>query len=108
MLANLLQSTRIVSCTSLTLGHPSPRPCAHSICICPGHRFDGVWHADQPRCGSYSEVLPAPPGSAGALPNVELADAAAVLREATAAAAASAAAAQAVAAAAALPVTEAM
>jgi hypothetical protein len=59
-----------------------------------GRRYDGVWDNDLPRCGSYSEVAPAPPGSRGSLPTVELARADGVLREAADAAVAAARAAE--------------
>lgn len=39
-----------------------------------GKRFDGVWHNDVPRCGTYSEIHAPPPGSNGSLPPIELAN----------------------------------
>lgn len=48
-----------------------------------GRRFDGVWHNDTPKCGSYSEIEPAAPGAAGAIPNIELANLVGVLQQAT-------------------------
>lgn len=62
----------------------------HSYSGTPGHapRYDGVWDRDVPRAGSYSETRPAPPGSLGSIPSVELARPDAVLADASAAAAA--------------------
>lgn len=37
-------------------------------------RYDGVWMQDRPRCGQYSEIQDTGPGSASALPVLELAD----------------------------------
>lgn len=45
-------------------------------------RYDGVWHQGSAKCGSYSEVHPAPPGARGALPNLELCDPGLVLAQA--------------------------
>lgn len=47
-------------------------------------RYDGVWCNGIAKAGSYSEVAPAPPGAPGALPNLELAEPAAVLAGAAA------------------------
>lgn len=49
-----------------------------------------MWHEGTPRCGTYSEIQPAPPGAPGSIPNVELADLQGVLQDAAAAAAAGA------------------
>lgn len=43
-----------------------------------GRRFDGIWQTDTPKCGTYSEIKPAVAGTAGALPQLELVDAAGV------------------------------
>ena len=52
-----------------------------------------MWHEGTPRCGTYSEIQPAPPGAPGSIPNIELADLAGVLQDAEQEAAAAAAAA---------------
>lgn len=57
-------------------------------CVC---RYDAVWHQGTAKCGSYSQVQPAPPGAPGSLPNIELCDPEQVLAEAVAAAATTAA-----------------
>ncbi|KAI8466357.1 MAG: hypothetical protein J3K34DRAFT_524609 [Monoraphidium minutum] len=51
-----------------------------------GRRYDGVWDRGTPKAGSYSELSPAPPGSAGSLPSVELAAPEGVVAEGAAAA----------------------
>lgn len=58
--------------------------CAHTC------RYDGVWNNGNPRCGTYSEIQPAPPGAPGSIPNIELSDPDDILQEAAAAAAAGA------------------
>ena len=49
-------------------------------------RYDGIWQEGVVKCGSYSEVQPAPPGAPGALPCIELCSPAGVLQEGAAAA----------------------
>lgn len=52
--------------------------------ITKGKRFDGVWEDGMVRTGTYSEIHTPPPGTAGSLPPVELANPDAVLQTATA------------------------
>ncbi|GMH40083.1 hypothetical protein BSKO_07987 [Bryopsis sp. KO-2023] len=35
-------------------------------------RLDGIWVTDTPKCGTYSELKPHPPGNVGAIPPLEL------------------------------------
>lgn len=50
-------------------------------------RYDGIWHQGTARCGTYTEIQPAPPGAPGSIPNIELFSPEEVLQEAAAAAA---------------------
>jgi hypothetical protein len=47
-----------------------------------GMRFDGVWAADAPRVGVYSDIEAPPAGTPGALPVLELANVQGVLQRA--------------------------
>jgi hypothetical protein len=53
-------------------------PCTFAVTFC---RYDGIWQEGVVKCGSYSEVQPAPAGALGALPCIELCSPAAVLQE---------------------------
>eukprot|EP00798_Chlamydomonas_sp_ICE-L_P011785 gene11785-14917_t len=52
--------------------------------ITKGKRFDGVWEEGMVRTGTYSEIHTPPPGTAGSLPPVELANPDAVIANAAA------------------------
>jgi hypothetical protein len=53
-----------------------------SLAVWPHARYDGIWDRDSPKCGSYSELQPAAPGSHGAIPCLEVVNAEGVLQAA--------------------------
>jgi hypothetical protein len=67
---------------------PGTQTAADGVVGCCCYRYDGLWHQGSPRCGTYSEIQPAPPGAPGSIPNIELSDPDQILHEAAAAAAA--------------------